>query len=127
MVSQGNSSYQILAEHQAENEIRESLLAYARAELGVRQALTRNSGLIASASLWTRLASSSRSSLAHSAGFQTSTRSVAPGIRLGYWLQTAPFTRMELSYATMPEEMAPQTESFVFRTSTLGFTLTQGF
>jgi|GEM_PF-6306760 hypothetical protein len=127
MISQGNSRYQVLPEHQSENEIRDCMLAFARAELGIRQAITRNSGIIVSASLWTRLASASRSSLKHAAEFRNTASPVAPGGRIGYWLQTAPFTRLEFSFATMPENLSPQTQSLVFRTNTLGFTLAQGF
>lgn len=124
---QSESKYSVSQEFESQKEVRESMVLFVRNEIGLRQAITRRSGVLASAQLWTRLGSKSWSDLDGAAGFSEGKSSFSPGWRLGAWMQAAPFTQLELSYSAMPESLAPSTAGLQFNSSSVSLSLKQCF
>jgi hypothetical protein len=124
---EAESRFSVLQEFQSRKEIRQSLLFFGRTELGFRQALSRRSGLTAAAQLWCRLGSKAWSDMDGAAGFSSGKTSVSPGWRVGAWMQTGPYTQLEICYSALPESLAPETAGLQFTSSSLGISLKQGF
>ena len=125
--TEGESRFSVSPEISTRKETRRTALAFVSAELGARQALTRRSGLLAAARIWTAAGSRGWSDQSDCAAFSKAGASYALGYRAGAWMQTGPFTQLELAYSSMPEQLAPSTSGIRFRTGLLGLSLRQNF
>lgn len=108
-------------------EVRTSLMVFARAELGVRAAITRRSGVLASVQGWGRLGSNSTSTNNQGDAFVKSSSSIAPGFKIGTWWQSGPFSQLEFSYSGLPEKLTDSTPGIAFKTGLLGLSFRQSF
>ena len=123
----GNLSYSISPSAVPQTEIRTSQMVFARCELGIRKAITRRTGVLASGQFWSRIAGSASSDLHSSSDFKTVSNSFAPGYRLGFWMQTGNSTQAEFSFSSFPEQLAPSTPGIGFNTNALSLSLRQSF
>ena len=125
--SMGDGRFSVSPQMEAGKEIRTSLMAFSRAELGVRAAITRHSGVLASVQGWGRLGSKSTTTNNQGAAFVKSSSSIAPGFRIGTWWQSGPFSQVELTYSGFPEKLTDSTPGISYRTGLLGLSFRQSF
>lgn len=121
------SQYSVEPEIYVQTETRNSMLIFARTEVGIRTAIMRNFGILASGQIWGRIKQKSWSHLPAGADFRTSSQSIAPGYRIGCWLQTGMLSQAELSLNSMPENLAPSTAGIDFKTRTINLGYRQYF
>ena len=119
--------YSVSPQLTAGKEVRTSLMVFARAELGVRAAITRHSGVLASVQAWGRLGSNSNSTNNQGDAFVKNSTSIAPGFKIGTWWQSGPFSQIEFSYSGLPEKLTDSTPGIAFKTGLLGLSFRQSF
>jgi hypothetical protein len=125
--SVSDGRYSVSPQLEEDKEIRTSLMAFSRAELGVRAAITRHSGVLASVQGWGRLGSKSTTTNNQGAAFVKSSSSIAPGFRIGTWWQSGPFSQVEFTYSGFPEKLTDSTPGISYRTGLLGLSFRQSF
>lgn len=121
------TSYAVSPVVKSQMEQRNSMLVFARSEIGIRKAISRRTGFLAAAQLWARISSRGFTDLENGASFTTAQEAIKPGYRFGIWWQAGPFTQAELSFSSSPESLAPTTAGAEFNSRLLSIGLRQSF
>jgi hypothetical protein len=121
------TSYAVSPVVKSQMEQRNSMLVFARSEIGIRKAISRRTGFLAAAQLWARISSRGFTDLENGASFTTAREAIKPGYRFGIWWQAGTFTQAELSFSSSPESLAPTTAGAEFNSRLLSLGLRQSF